>query len=438
MLEKTKLGTVPLNDIVAEGRVRVDFGDIQALAASINKHGLIQPLAVQQREDGKYELLAGGRRLEAIKLLNIAEVPVRIYTDVLSAIDKAIIEFEENKQRKDFTYDEEVKAKAVIHNHLTNLHNNEDKKWTIEKTAEILRESAANLGQDLALAQAIEAVPSLARFKTKKEARAIMRKTFTYAATAVAQENLVNDVNIDKRHRELIESYVVSDCIEGMKKLHGLKFDLIEIDPPYGVNLFNDEVSGVGYTDVPKNEYDGFIEEVIATATELAAEDSWMIIWNKLERMSFLLEICKKHGWTGAVIPGFWVKPSGPSPNTRLYLSSSVECFLYVRRGNKQFTYAGRSNAFLYRTPSERFHPAERPVELIQEILRVFEAPFSKVLVPFAGSGSTLLAAANLNMKVVGFDISDVYKTYYVSRVQKSFPPYYTSYNQSIPEGEES
>ena len=57
-------------------RVAFDERTLAELAASIKENGIIQPLIVQPDPDGKYELVAGERRLRAAKLAGLTEVPV--------------------------------------------------------------------------------------------------------------------------------------------------------------------------------------------------------------------------------------------------------------------------------------------------------------------------------------------------------------------------
>ena len=72
---------------------------LDELAASIKEHGIIQPLIVGSKKNGKYELIAGERRLRASKLAGLKEVPV-IIKDVDNQ-DKLEIALIENIQRED-------------------------------------------------------------------------------------------------------------------------------------------------------------------------------------------------------------------------------------------------------------------------------------------------------------------------------------------------
>jgi ParB family transcriptional regulator, chromosome partitioning protein len=55
-------------------RRREEMGDVAGLAASIKRHGLIQPIVV----DGDLNLVAGGRRLRAYQLLGWDKIEARV------------------------------------------------------------------------------------------------------------------------------------------------------------------------------------------------------------------------------------------------------------------------------------------------------------------------------------------------------------------------
>ncbi|MBF8437704.1 ParB/RepB/Spo0J family partition protein [Halanaerobiaceae bacterium Z-7014] len=82
---------------------------LQELADSIASYGVIQPLTVRKiDEDKQYQLIAGERRLRAVKLLGKTEVPVIIKN--LENREMAEIALIENLQRKDLNFIEEAEA----------------------------------------------------------------------------------------------------------------------------------------------------------------------------------------------------------------------------------------------------------------------------------------------------------------------------------------
>ena len=96
--------------INSEGRFRKDFGDIDALAASIAEIGLLQPIGI----DSNYRLVFGERRLRACLSLGWEKIPAR--TVHLDSILKG--ELAENEFRKDFTHSERVAIGEAIEGEL--------------------------------------------------------------------------------------------------------------------------------------------------------------------------------------------------------------------------------------------------------------------------------------------------------------------------------
>lgn len=98
---------IDITKIKTENRIRKDFGNIQELADDIEQNGLINPPVVIAEADGTFTLLAGERRLRAMKSLGYRQVEVRTWGS-LTDEQKLNIEISENEVRKDFSKAERV------------------------------------------------------------------------------------------------------------------------------------------------------------------------------------------------------------------------------------------------------------------------------------------------------------------------------------------
>ena len=85
-----------------------DPDKMMQLVASVKEKGILEPLLVRPKADGRYELVAGERRFRAAKQLALATVPVTVrdLTDT-EALEVALIE---NLQREDLNPVEEVEG----------------------------------------------------------------------------------------------------------------------------------------------------------------------------------------------------------------------------------------------------------------------------------------------------------------------------------------
>tara|TARA_A100001015_G_scaffold307352_1_gene403096 strand:+ start:7289 stop:8167 length:879 start_codon:yes stop_codon:yes gene_type:complete len=91
------------------------FSDQQMsdLIDSIRENGILQPLLVRPINDGKYELIAGERRLRSAKTLKIDKVPVYIL-DVKSDEEMLKLALIENIQRDNLSSIEEAEGYALL------------------------------------------------------------------------------------------------------------------------------------------------------------------------------------------------------------------------------------------------------------------------------------------------------------------------------------
>lgn len=107
-----KVLNIPCKDIIADqdenySRERVSPAECQDLAASIELHGLQQPVIVKELGDNKYKLVAGFRRFVAISV-NLGRESIDAV--VTTAENVSEINLIENLQRKDLSYWEECCA----------------------------------------------------------------------------------------------------------------------------------------------------------------------------------------------------------------------------------------------------------------------------------------------------------------------------------------
>lgn len=96
-----------ISEIKIGQRIRDEYGDMEELANSIKKHGLLHPIVV----DSDNNLIAGCRRLLACERIGMKEIEAKVLEDV-SEKELRVLELEENIQRKDLT--ELEKSKNLV------------------------------------------------------------------------------------------------------------------------------------------------------------------------------------------------------------------------------------------------------------------------------------------------------------------------------------
>jgi ParB/RepB/Spo0J family partition protein len=102
---------VDISDLVETGNVRENYSDIEELAASIKKNGLLEPILIKTAApaaDGspRFELIAGHRRVKACRYLTEKGDDFSHINAVIVSGDKLTIQLIENIQRTDLTAQE--------------------------------------------------------------------------------------------------------------------------------------------------------------------------------------------------------------------------------------------------------------------------------------------------------------------------------------------
>ena len=453
-----KLDIVPMEQIYFGDRYRKDMGKLDELVDSILAKGIINPITVQARTDlpGQccYLLVAGGRRFTAAGMAGIKTVPVRIYERKLNEMELRAIELEENMQRKDLGPQEEVDLIDEINELQKKLHGTKTSTspdapgWSMRDTAKLLGKSVGSISMDIKLAKLTKELPDLEWNKCSSKSEMMklanrVEETLLRREMAGRADRLMNlpETNgktthtqdaKDHRRKQIINSYVVGDFFEKSAKLEPESFNLVEIDPPYGIDLAAIKRRGhgvsvwdyseQGYNEIDAEHYQVFLAALFERSYKLMAKHSWLLCWFAPEPWQEVVyqELCNA-GFSTTRQAGLWTKDQGQTMNPNIRLGSAYEPFYWAWKGKPTLGKPGTLNVF-HQTPiagQKKVHPTERPFDLMKRIIETFTFPNSKVLVPFAGSGVSLLAAHSLKMHLIGFDLSQQYKDSYILKVME-------------------
>ena len=114
--------------------------NLNSLAESIKRKGILQPILVVKKDDGSYQLVAGERRLRASKIAGLVEVPaIVVNMDDQEQLEVAILE---NIQREDLNPLEEAESYRRLMNEFHH---------TQEELSEILGKSRSHVANILRL-----------------------------------------------------------------------------------------------------------------------------------------------------------------------------------------------------------------------------------------------------------------------------------------------
>jgi len=461
-----------LDEIEVGVRFRTDYGDLGRMKQTIVETALIHPIAVARNHKGAgypVRLVAGGRRFKAIQeLMSEGRLSGRMTCRVFEEMDELTLrslELIENAQRSDMSFFDDAKLKEEIHRLEVQKHGPKLSKKASDTghsradTAKILKVSQSQIEKDSKLYHDMVALKDIVDFKDMSRSDAVKAvksvvKQAKQKIGAVKARQLIGE-NADERLLTLTNAYRIEDCTIGMTKIGASTQALVEIDPPYAIDLHNKKkgMNDSGYNEVDVKDYIPLMRKVFDESWRVLKQDSWLICWFGpepwAEIMRYLIEggtvesafdlygqlVTRKQNHNAKPFVarfgsarfrthrmcGQWVKPSGQTQQPSTRLGNSYESFFYAMKGNPELNKPGSINSFCVSPvpPEQKIHPTERPKALINDLLNTFAPAGSSITVPFAGSGRTLLEAAKLDMIPTGFDLTQAYKDGYTIALTK-------------------
>ena len=432
---------IPLSEIDLGKRGRILYEDIEQLGESIRSSKLIHPISVIESPEGElmatmvdkskqYLLEAGGRRYRAHEYLKAETIPCIVWPPNITVGEFRFIELEENLQRKNLTWQEEIEMRDEVVKLMRDIEGNQA--MTLTAIAIKSGISEKTLSKDLKLKAVADKIPEVAKCATRAEANKLVNQLEEQAVLrekAKREAERLTKSGADERKKAMFDSYIVGDALEMIKKVPNNSMDFIELDPPYGIDY--EELHG-GRTDENPNvanfhewgdkEYGGLLAKVAKECYRVSKELSWGVCWCSIWRLDETNKVLAAAGYDVCKSPLIWDKSgSGRNRSPSSRFTVDYEVALYFRKGKAQLNVQGPSSVFGYMTDKNSRHPTQKPVGLLCSVLDKFCAPGSKILVPFLGSGNTLLAAAEIKCLAFGFDLSQEYKDGYTLALEERF-----------------
>ena len=337
IIQRNVLELIPY---VNNSRTHSDEQVIQ-IASSIKEFGFTNPILT----DGENGIIAGHGRLMAAKKLGLKEVPTIELSHLSEAQKKAYI-IADNKLALNSGWDD-----AMLAIEFAEL---EEFGFDLELTGFSLEEIAAFEVEEIPEGLTDEdAVPEL----------------------PIEPVTKLGDVWLCGKHRVMCGDSTSIDAVE--KLMNGVYPDLVHTDPPYGMNAVTK--SGV----LSKN----YVTDIIGDDNPDVAKDAFQLIIGLYPEA--------KQIWWGAnyycsVLPDsecwlVWDKNNGESDQTDCELA-----WANFRSVVRQFTQASEK--------TNRVHPTQKPVSLMEWIIKRFKLSSKTIADYFGGSGSTLIAAEKNNI----------------------------------------
>lgn len=392
-------------NINRDERQRRELRNIDELAESIHRIGLIHPLVVTRDLD----LVAGERRLTAVKSLGWTSVPIQ-YTEDLDELTLHVIELEENVKRQDITWQE----RALAIDNYQRLRQTQEGSFSQNDAAKELGLTANDVSKNISIAKELikgnERVKNADKFSTalnvvvrenqRKQSSAITK----VADKADAIATLPGETPVVKTKPVPLLN---EDFHEWAAAYCGPKFNLIHCDFPYGVGMHKSD-QGAGqefgeYKDTP-DVYWALLDTLKMGMDNVVADSAHLIFWFSMDYYSDTRSLLSLMGWKVNPFPLIWFKSdnTGIIPDAQRGPRRVYETAFFCSRGDRLLTQKGAvSNVFAFAGRGKEIHMNEKPVPMLQHFLSMVCDEYSSILDPTAGSANVLKAATRLGAPTV-------------------------------------
>ena len=450
MTEKETIYQSPATDIVVREdrhRQKISRKPLDSLMDSIREAGQIQPGVCHYNEVDELELLVGERRLRACMVL---QIPFKYYVkeEVASPFLLELIQLDENLQREDLDWRDEIKAKARLHTLLTEMHgeavSGTPGGHTFELTAEHIGVKKSILQEDVTLAGFLE-VPEVEASVNKTTAKKIVKRMIEQvqrheqltAALKIAEKQSVEDQapltekaraevkvkEMEAAAKRQLEGkpeppkpetqleqqliYFNKRCLLGKMEERILSFadesfDIVCFDPPWGVEFDQVRNSGGGTKDYDDDPYlfEQKITEWIKLIRQKMKPDSHLYMFFGIVRHDFIYATLEEAGFETNRMPLIWHKKGAHvTRNPTIWPGRSYEPIAYARKGSKPLVKMGAPDVIQTPMPTpsiKDIHPSAKHPEIYRELLLRSASPSDTILDPMAGSGMFAVAAESL------------------------------------------
>ena len=213
------------------------------------------------------------------------------------------------------------------------------------------------------------------------------------------------------------------DAVEWLKTIPSASVDLIITDPPYeslekhraiGTTTRlkkSNASSNEWFTIFPNSNFPALVEQIY----RVLKKNSHFYLFCDQETMFVIKPIAEELGFK------FW-KPivwDKCAIGMGYHYRARYEFILFFEKGKRKLNDLGMPDV-LQEKRVWRGYPTEKPVPLIEKLISQSSQEHDLVIDPFFGSGSTLIAARNLNRDCAGADISQSAHDFLSQRIKQA------------------
>ena len=381
----------------------IENNELENLKSDIKEHGLLQPIIMLDNKilDGrnrytackqlgitpKFEEYKGDKPLEFVISLNLKRRHLTqsqagvIALDVLPMLEELARQRQGSREDIVEKLPQSDKARSAVQ--AGKLFNVSEK---YVREAKKLKETSPELLEEVRLGH-----------KNFSE----INKELKIKQAEEKKEKLKEDTkNINSKDIGLIEG----DCLEKIPTIENESISCLIIDPPYGID-FQSNYKLAKHKKIENDQEEAFelLDKSLNLVKPKMKKDSHLYIftsWKVIDKVKPIIEkyfniknilIWNKNNWSMGDLDGNYAE--------------KYEMIIFATQGDRKLLGDNRPvNVLDYERTSNLLHPTQKPLPLLKELIKNSTVEGEIILDYFAGSGTTLKAAKDINRNYIGIE----------------------------------
>jgi adenine-specific DNA-methyltransferase len=198
----------------------------------------------------------------------------------------------------------------------------------------------------------------------------------------------------------LTNTILNADCLKALPMLPNGSVDFILTDPPY-ITRYKSRDGRV----VANDDNDAWLKPAFAEMYRVLADDSFCVSFYGWPQADKFIQAYRAAGFR---VAGHLMFPKTYASSTRFVRYQHESAHLLVK-GNPRPPEKPIGDVIAWQYTGNTLHPTQKPLSALLPLVEAFSAPGATVLDPFAGSGSSLMAAKKLERSYIGIELDAKY-----------------------------
>lgn len=207
-----------------------------------------------------------------------------------------------------------------------------------------------------------------------------------------------------------------NDCVSGMGSLTNNSIQMILTDPPYLVNYTDRSGRSVANDKLDSSDW---LAPAFSEMYRVLENNSYAVVfygWNEADKF---INAWRNAGFRIIGHFVFYKKYASNGRKDKKHMEYRHECAYLLAKGCPQ-PYEVLPSVMRWEYTGNKYHPTQKPVDLLLKLINAFCQTGGMVLDPFMGSGSTAMACIKSKMfNYLGYELDDNYFNIAMSRLNE-------------------